>query len=745
MIILNSTQHLDIQTIETPTTPLNFLGTYADSTDTMFAGQSRAGTFSNSITTAIPAPPAGTSRAINDLLVYSPDSTLLTVEIYFNDSGTATLICRKAINPSTGERGFSLKDFFTNTGTGTGGGGGGGATFFTGLADVAVSYAGNAKKIPAINPAETGLDVGYTVGTAAGDLLQLDSTGKIPAVDGSQLTNLPAGNIGTITALTGDVTASGSGSVTATIANAAVTLPKITNVAANCLLGNLTGSPAAVAEITNPVTVKTFLAIAHGDVSGLGSLALITPTGTADSTTYLRGDGSWSTISAGATAFTALTDVTISYEGNAKKIPAINVAENGLDIGYTVGTAAGDLVQLDSTTGKLPAIDGSLLTNLPSSSEWTAYAIQSASFSPVSGGRYPVDTSSGSFPVTLPSTANGIYWFCDAGFSTTTSGFTTAHSFTINPPTGYTIEGYTQALLIQPLAFIILKLEGTDFKVLASSSDIEFTAYVATGLAIVPYTPVNNNSVPNTYNSIAQITDNTHTYGNGDSSTGWIAGAQPITFQCTFAGAVSISQIIIAVGQFTGNANAPDHIVIASDNALTNVLYSGALTTASSGVNTITLGTPLPPETNLYVHLSSTVYSATSIMYLSFYALAYAGVSIVPRDSRPEWILQTTATSNVTVATNWAETRCDTSGGSFTITLPSAAYKTRTRTKITDAFTSDPTSTTQGWGHNHLTVAAPSGYTVRGASTYTLNKSSVSPEFVLNQGETDWYIDGGII
>lgn len=49
----------------------------------------------------------------------------------------------------------------------------------------------------------------------ASQLVQLDGSGLLPAVDGSQLTNLPAGSA--ITALTGDVTASGPGSVSASV------------------------------------------------------------------------------------------------------------------------------------------------------------------------------------------------------------------------------------------------------------------------------------------------------------------------------------------------------------------------------------------------------------------------------------------------------------------------------------------------------------------------------------------------
>jgi len=89
---------------------------------------------------------------------------------------------------------------------------------------------------------------------------------------GSRLSSGGGGGGDGITALTGDVTASGTGSVTATIAADAVTNAKLADMAAGTLKGNNTGGAANPSDLTAS-QVKTLLAIAAGDVSGLGTLA----------------------------------------------------------------------------------------------------------------------------------------------------------------------------------------------------------------------------------------------------------------------------------------------------------------------------------------------------------------------------------------------------------------------------------------------------------------------------------------
>jgi hypothetical protein len=94
-------------------------------------------------------------------------------------------------------------------------------------------------------------------------------------------------------------------------------------------------------------------------------------------------------------------------------------------------------------------------------------------------------------------------------------------------------------------------------------------------------------------------------------------------------------------------------------------------------------------------------------------------------------------------ASNGDEVVCDTSGATFAITLPAPATIGDTILKITDAFKTDTTSTTQGFGKNKLTLIAPSGYTIYNGTAFDINRSSISPEFKLYG--TDWAINGGTV
>lgn len=112
-----------------------------------------------------------------------------------------------------------------------------------------------------------------------------------------------AGNY--ITALTGDVTASGPGSVAATIANSAVSLAKMANLAANSIIGNNTGSPATPLALSVAQTTAMLNAFV-GD-SGSGGTKGLVPApaaGDAAAVKFLKADGTWATTPAGPSVVT---------------------------------------------------------------------------------------------------------------------------------------------------------------------------------------------------------------------------------------------------------------------------------------------------------------------------------------------------------------------------------------------------------------------------------------------------------
>ena len=102
---------------------------------------------------------------------------------------------------------------------------------------------------------------------------------------------------------------------------------------------------------------------------------------------------------------------------------------------------------------------------------WTLGTTQTATFTPVSGYKYPINTSSGAISITLPTTANGRYYFYDRGATTSTSGFAT-NSLTISPPSGYTIAnlGSGNNLAINlAYGWVELWLNGTNFDLVGAS------------------------------------------------------------------------------------------------------------------------------------------------------------------------------------------------------------------------------------------------------------------------------------
>ena len=168
------------------------------------------------------------------------------------------------------------------------------------------------------------------VGTSALNVVQLDASAKLPAVDGSQLTNLPPTSLDGIT----DVT------ITAPADRQVLTYDSASSEWIN--------SAVAYADVTGTPTLATVATTgAYSDLSGTPTLATVATT------------GAYSDLSGTPTLATVAT--TGAYS-DLSGLPTLGTAA-ALD----VGTSALNVVQLDASA-KLPAVDGSQLINLPPTS-----------------------------------------------------------------------------------------------------------------------------------------------------------------------------------------------------------------------------------------------------------------------------------------------------------------------------------------------------------------------------------------
>jgi hypothetical protein len=245
--------------------------------------------------------------------------------------------------------------------------------------------------------------IGVDTGTAANKIVQLNGSAQLPAVDGSLLTNVNSTKLGGrsvassapasgqvlswnvtnndwepsvagITTLTGDVTgtSSGTSSLATTISNNAITSQKVNNsgVGVNQLLitdattgGTITYAVCTATQVLQwtgtgwACTSVTSMLGTSGVVAGAYGNSVQVPSVTVD----------------GAGRVTSLSNVNIAFpvsSVNGKTgVVSLNAADLSLGTASLLnyGTAATDVVQLNASA-QLPAVDGSLLTNLNATS-----------------------------------------------------------------------------------------------------------------------------------------------------------------------------------------------------------------------------------------------------------------------------------------------------------------------------------------------------------------------------------------
>ncbi len=207
-----------------------------------------------------------------------------------------------------------------------------GATLFSGgsISDfglrspAALKFATNGASVAlTIDTSQNATFAGTITGNGSGltNLPAANLTGTLPALNGAALTSLNASNLSSgnlsnsrTSAFTGDVTkASGSG--TLTIANSAVTLAKMANLAANSVIGNNTGSAAVPVALTQAQLTAMLNQFA-------GSTAGTVPTSSGGTTNFLRADGTWGapTLSGGVSLSANNTFTGVNKFSNTLKV-----------------------------------------------------------------------------------------------------------------------------------------------------------------------------------------------------------------------------------------------------------------------------------------------------------------------------------------------------------------------------------------------------------------------------------------
>jgi len=243
-------------------------------------------------------------------------------------------------------------------------------------------------------------------GTANGELVILDAVG-LPAVDGSQLTNV-----------------TGTDSTKLAIANNLSDLNNVTTARTNLGLGT--------AATKNHGTANGELVIL--DAVGLPAV-----------------DGSQ------LTNVTGTDSTKLAIANNLSDLNNVATARTNLGLGTAAtldyGTSANNLVQLDGSA-RLPAVDGSLLTNLPSGGGGFTYSAITSASSPVSGAastHYSADTSGGTITINLPA-LSGVTAGTEIRVKLKTAGNTLTLdgnlSETIDGSTTYTLTVQNQAVTL---------------------------------------------------------------------------------------------------------------------------------------------------------------------------------------------------------------------------------------------------------------------------------------------------------
>jgi len=301
------------------------------------------------------------------------------------------------------------------------------------------------------------------VGTSANNVVQLNASAQLPAVDGSLLTNITATdstklaiannlsdlnnvatartNLGLGTAATQDVGTSANNVVQL---NGSAQLPAVDG----SLLTNITATDSTKLAIANNLSDLNNVATARTNL-GLGTAATQDVGTSANNVVQLNASAQLPAVDGSLLTNVTATDSTkLAIANNLSDLNNVATARTNLGLGTAatqdVGTSANNVVQLDGSS-RLPAVDGSQLTNLPSSGGGFTYQSITSASSPVSAVasyHYSADTSGGAITVNLPA-LSGVTAGTEIRFKLKTAG----NNLTLDGNLTETIDGSATYIL----------------------------------------------------------------------------------------------------------------------------------------------------------------------------------------------------------------------------------------------------------------------------------------------------------
>lgn len=182
------------------------------------------------------------------------------------------------------------------------------------------------------------------------------SGSSTPTLAVTGTTSVSGSNTGdqTIT-LSGDATGSGTSAITVTIANSAVTLAKMANMATASFIGRTTAS-TGVPEVLSATQSTAILNAMVGDSGSGGTKGLVPAPASGDATKYLKGDGTWATISGSG-------DV-VGPASATNSVPALFDGTTGKLLKNSTPTGTGNPVLATSPTLTTPALGVATATSI---------------------------------------------------------------------------------------------------------------------------------------------------------------------------------------------------------------------------------------------------------------------------------------------------------------------------------------------------------------------------------------------